>query len=322
MRKLNSLEIGKDKRSNTKLRSYINELELDKDILRALLELSLDGVLVVDKEWNTILFNERFIQLWEIPREIAATRNDKECIQTVLDKLKNPQEFILKVQHLMKDHEKISNDELALIDGRFFDRYSAPVLNKSGEFCARVWFFRDVTYMKRADLLLKDHNKYLLLAVKEKTKKLEFANKNLSKNKKELEATNASLRSLLQVLEKEKQAMQEKVAANFNMTITPLLENLTASCSTDRQKKICNSIQSAIIDLTSSMNLNLFRFELSFTPTEIKIANHIKHGDSSKEIAALLGCSDRTVEGHRANIRKKLGLTRGQSLYNALIDLS
>ncbi|MBU0987152.1 MAG: helix-turn-helix transcriptional regulator, partial [Proteobacteria bacterium] len=47
---------------------------------------------------------------------------------------------------------------------------------------------------------------------------------------------------------------------------------------------------------------------LDLTPSEIQIANLIKHGYASKKIAKLMNISARTVDSHRKNIRKKFGL--------------
>jgi len=47
------------------------------------------------------------------------------------------------------------------------------------------------------------------------------------------------------------------------------------------------------------------------TPTEIRVANLIREGRSSKEVAERLGLSPRTVHTHRYNIRKKLNLCGG-----------
>jgi DNA-binding CsgD family transcriptional regulator len=44
------------------------------------------------------------------------------------------------------------------------------------------------------------------------------------------------------------------------------------------------------------------------TPTEIRVADMIRSGKTTKEIAGLLNVSEGTVEGHRNSIRKKLAL--------------
>ena len=53
---------------------------------------------------------------------------------------------------------------------------------------------------------------------------------------------------------------------------------------------------------------NLSDGHIGLTPTEIDVANLIRHGKTTKQIVALLNLSSRTIETHRKNIRKKLGL--------------
>ena len=50
--------------------------------------------------------------------------------------------------------------------------------------------------------------------------------------------------------------------------------------------------------------------DLKLTPREIEICNMIKSGLTTKEISNFLNSSSQTIDKHRKNIRKKLGLTQ------------
>jgi DNA-binding CsgD family transcriptional regulator len=61
---------------------------------------------------------------------------------------------------------------------------------------------------------------------------------------------------------------------------------------------------------------------LNLTPAEIHVANLIRHGSNSKEIAELMALSSRTIYNHRKNIRKKLGLeNRKANLRSHLLSI-
>jgi DNA-binding CsgD family transcriptional regulator len=67
-------------------------------------------------------------------------------------------------------------------------------------------------------------------------------------------------------------------------------------------------IKSNLENLVSPFVKTLSSVSQWLTPREIQIADLIKHGKASKEIAALLGVSIHAVSVHRYSIRKKLGL--------------
>lgn len=126
------------------------------DLLRATLESTDNGILVVDNDDKVITVNEIFAELWKIPDEILATKDDNKLLNYVLDQLSDPKQFLDKVNDLYNKPEAVSFDTLYFKDGRIFERYSQPLLIK-GQAEGRVWSFRNVTEHKKAEEVLKKH---------------------------------------------------------------------------------------------------------------------------------------------------------------------
>jgi DNA-binding CsgD family transcriptional regulator len=76
----------------------------------------------------------------------------------------------------------------------------------------------------------------------------------------------------------------------------------------DDAQTFVNIIKSNINNLISPLASTLSSKYFSLTPSEIQIADLIKHGKTSKEIALMLYISPKAVSFHRGNLRKKLGL--------------
>jgi PAS domain S-box-containing protein len=129
-------------------------LEFKNIILSTQQETSIDGILVVDENGEIISFNRRFIDLWGVPFDAVESKSDEQVLQSVMDKLANPEEFIGELEHLYEDRDETSRDEIALKDGRTFDRYSAPMLGPDGKYYGRVWYFRDITEKKKLEAQL------------------------------------------------------------------------------------------------------------------------------------------------------------------------
>ena len=62
-------------------------LEFKNIILSTQQEASLDGILVVDENGEIISFNRRFVDLWDMPLDIAESKSDKQVLQSVMNKL-------------------------------------------------------------------------------------------------------------------------------------------------------------------------------------------------------------------------------------------
>ncbi len=131
----------------------------NSQLLRAALESTAEGILIVNNAEHIILFNRQFQQMWHIPQAIVDTRDDSKAISFVLDQLKDPEAFVKKVHELYQSSEE-SLDVLAFKDGKIFERYSRPQL--VGErIVGRVWSFRDVTDRVQVQQVLQQKNEEL-----------------------------------------------------------------------------------------------------------------------------------------------------------------
>lgn len=170
------------RRSNEELAANLNklmkrekELRFTNAVLRTQQETSLDGILVVDGEGGVISFNRRFTELWGIPADVAASGDEKKLLKRAMERLLHPAEFLSKVNFLYQHPHEKSRDEIELIGGTVFDRYSAPMLGTAGEYYGRIWYFRDITGSKRAEEEVRKHREHLEELVRERTNELEAA---------------------------------------------------------------------------------------------------------------------------------------------------
>jgi PAS domain S-box-containing protein len=126
-----------------------------------------------------------------------------------------------------------------------------------------------------------------------------------------LEKVNTALKVLLDHREEEKKELEENILANVRRSIFPYIEKMeTGKLSRENMTTCLHIIKSNLEDIVSPFVNTLSSKYLALTPTEIQIADLIKLGKTSKEIASLLNVSANAVWFHRNNIRKKLGISR------------
>jgi PAS domain S-box-containing protein len=121
-----------------------------------------DGLLVVDAAGGVQSFNQRFIEMWQIPPVAAASGRDADLLNAVLHQLEDAPGFLRRVAELYADPEASSCDEIRLRDGRVFDRWSEPQ-RLGGRSVGRVWSFRDVTESRQAAQALRESQSLLEL---------------------------------------------------------------------------------------------------------------------------------------------------------------
>jgi signal transduction histidine kinase/GAF domain-containing protein len=127
------------------------ELRWRTAFFEAQIDSAFDGVLVVDNHGKVILQNQRMRDLFHIPPEIASDPDDARQLHSVLERIKNPDSFLEKIQHLYAHPDQVSRDVVELLDGTVIDRFSAPVRDKSGHDYGRIWTFRDITQARQLE---------------------------------------------------------------------------------------------------------------------------------------------------------------------------
>jgi len=149
------------------------------------------------------------------------------------------------------------------------------------------------------------------------------AEEKLAAESHQLAETNTALRVLLQRREVDQKEMERKITANIQKLVLPNLEKLRSLKLNALQATCLDIVDANLQQVISPFLQNLAARFADFTPREIEVANMIREGKTSKEIANIFNTSIGNVDFHRDNIRKKLGLSHKKSnLRTFLMKLS
>ncbi len=119
-------------------------------ILRATLESTADGIVVVNRNGRVVSFNRRFQDLCRIPEALMKAQDDNLILGHIVEQVKNREAFLKKIGDLYEQPHAEDHDIIEFKDGRVFERYSLPqLIGKT--YVGRVWSFRDITASKKAE---------------------------------------------------------------------------------------------------------------------------------------------------------------------------
>jgi len=144
--------------------------------------------------------------------------------------------------------------------------------------------------------------------VEERTQALVAGNEQLERKKREIEKKNIALKVLLDYYQVNQDSFEAQVASRITKFVFPYLELLGQDASVEARREYLALIRGHLESLVSSFSKTLSRPGWNLTRKENLVADLIKQGKSTSEIGSLLKISPRTVETHRNNIRKKIGL--------------
>ena len=323
-----SLEVSIDQFLRTEASSHETQKaaqKLAKDYAPLLNHFN-DAIFMTDQAGHFVFMNKAIEKKMGIPTKTFIGRHFLEVIDLKYH------EFAKSSFQKVMNGEKIPQTEMEreTADGeKITQEVNWTTIYEDGAAVALLGVTRDVTDRKRAEEALKRAREELEMRVQERTEELLKANELLKKEinerkvaerdlkksekalkmkAKNLVEANAALKVLLKRREKDKTELEENMVANVRELVEPYLKKTQRTRLTERQKAYLSILESNLKEVVLPFSRSLSAKFMNLTPSEIQIANLVKHGMATKEISEMLYLSTKTVEFHRDNIRNKIGI--------------
>lgn len=118
------------------------QLQQSLALLRSTLESTAHGVVAVNLEGNILSYNQKFVDVWQIPNSLLISQNYLQYQAFFQNQLQHPTAYEQIMQQLSNQHDLEKFDILELNDGRILAQYSQPQWLE-GKIIGRVWSFWD-----------------------------------------------------------------------------------------------------------------------------------------------------------------------------------
>jgi DNA-binding CsgD family transcriptional regulator len=178
-----------------------------------------------------------------------------------------------------------------------------PVFNEKNEVIAVIEHIRDLSS-----------------AEKEK-KALIKLNSMLDDQSQKMMEQNIAIRVLGTQLSHDSDEVLSEISMKIDSLILPLLDSIRSSENPEKRDSGLALLEQHIRELTKSYLSKLPLDKLNLSPREVQLATYIREGYTSKEISEILFIAKKTVDFHRANLRKKLGVEGKKSLQTYLLNI-
>jgi signal transduction histidine kinase/CHASE3 domain sensor protein len=132
------------------------DLERLANVLRAVLDSTVDGILLSDADGNVQLANRPVINL---TRDLGMTFEGTvvDRLLSVEHRIARPEQYRAAMERLRDNPSEPTFDEFEdTVSGRVFQGFTAPVLDDRGAFLGRIWTLREVTQQRELDRLKED----------------------------------------------------------------------------------------------------------------------------------------------------------------------
>lgn len=264
------------------------------------------GILQIDSQGSITACNEKLAEILDTKVEniiglsFFTSLEDDEVKKAAISVLAG------EITHYEGIYQSIHSKKNVYLRGVF-----SPIFSPEGTVVSAIGIIEDITRRKKTEEELQKAHQELERRVADRTAELDQKTKRLVE-------TNIALEILLEKREQDKKEFETKVMRNIEKLIRPYLEKLKLSHNEPSRQAILDIVHANLDEITSSFPGDKDKLSV-LTPAQMQIADLIKHGHTTKEIAHLLNLSPSTVACHRQEIRKRLSLTnRKINLQSAL----
>jgi DNA-binding CsgD family transcriptional regulator len=255
------------------------EILQSKNLLLATLNCIQDGVSILDTDLNVRNINTSMKYWYSTTEDIIG----KKCYLVYHNRVQPCENCpILKTISNKAPHIGIVKYSQAGRDKGWQELFAIPILDENDNLVGVLEYVRDISYQY----------------------KLEHDLNKIMEQYQSLEKRSTAISQLLAQRKSEREQLEETITQNFEKFIKPSLNYLKTKSDVNEVNLVETLIEEIVYPITKKRSSILDKL----TVREMQIASLIKEGKSSEEIAKILVVSKKTVDFHRANIRKKLGL--------------
>lgn len=197
--------------------------------------------------------------------------------------------------------------------------YDYPCHSPTG----KRWFYMRAIRMTDADPVRVIVSHEDITQLKLAQEELKAHKKILEERNQSLEEVNIALKVIIEQREKDKADAEKHVLGHLRTLVLPYINKLKAGNLSQRDQTLLDLLESRLNEVISPMIQRFDNADIILTPQEMQVADLVKAGKSTAQIADVLFISEATVSFHRKNLRSKLGLkNKNTNLRSFLLSMS
>jgi PAS domain S-box-containing protein len=242
-----------------------------------------EGILLVDEDFEIVKANQHACEIYGLQPQNIVGADIRSLMET-----EGAAALERYFEALIEGQRKSLEMICVYVDGKTFP--ATVTVTRTDLEGKRYWslIVRDETHQKRMEAQLREE-------------------------KRQIEEMNLTLKTVMKSIEEDRKDFEKRVAAKIRGSLLPGLRKIQDAADAKVRASYLAVFEEQLLSLTAGFEKELDAGLLRLTRTELEVCRLIQAGRSTKDVCAAMQLSFDTVQTHRKNIRKKLGL-RGKKL--------